>query len=88
MLHPCHNFGHQVSIKYLGMFNRNNQLTLLFLEALKVEYTGSNKADIISVRSYMEKIGSTNLPRQQIHFPRYDATRYRELYNQKVHVDY
>lgn len=36
----------------------------------------------------MEKIGSTNLSRQQIHFPRYDATRYRELCNQKVPMKY
>ena len=32
----------------------------------------------------MEKISSVNLSRRQIHFPRYDAMRYRELYNQKV----
>lgn len=36
------------------------------------------------MRVYLEKISTSNLARQQIHFPRYDAARYRELYNNKV----
>ena len=52
--------------------------------ALKIEFSGPTKKDVYSARVYLEKISSTNLSRQQIHFPRYDAARYRELYNHKV----
>lgn len=37
---------------------------------------------INNVRSYLEKTGA--LARQQLHFPRCDATRYKDLYNEKV----
>lgn len=69
--------------KTSDIFINLNTLSRLPL-ALKIEFSGSSKKDVYSVRVYLEKISSSNLARQQIHFPRYDAARYRELYNEKV----
>ena len=52
--------------------------------AIRVDFMARQKKDIISTRAYFESLNTSSLPRYQVHFPRCDASRYKELHNHKV----